>query len=92
MSFEQVALQLGLAGVIVMVWYRLEMARLNRQAITEDKKTAALTVGFQSLGNRIDHHTTADLASHAQLLEQVGRVEGKFDAVLDGQKRNKRKK
>lgn len=88
MQLEQLALQLGLAGFLVLVWYRLELIRIKNHAVTEDKKTAALTVGFQSLGGKIDTHTSADLESHARLLESVSRVEGKFDAILDGQERN----
>lgn len=84
---EQVALQLGLAGLIVLVWYRLERARITATSLTDQQRTEALTIGFQSIGGKIDTHTAADLESHAQLKEQISRVEGKFDGILDGQAR-----
>jgi threonine/homoserine/homoserine lactone efflux protein len=48
-SVEQLFLQLGICGAMLLVWFRIEMRRIERNATVEDKKTEAMAAGFQSL-------------------------------------------
>jgi hypothetical protein len=79
MSLEQMFLQLGICGAMLLVWFRIEGKRIERNASTEDRKTEAMAQGFATLASRVESHHTADLQSHQELGEAVARIEGKLD-------------
>lgn len=90
MSIEQLATSFGLPGFLVLVWYLLETAKGKRQEKAETErnqiekdKVAAMTVGFQSIGSKLDEHTKVDLAHHAKVAESIAKLDGKIDGVLD---------
>lgn len=79
MTLEQLFLQLGVCGAMLLVWFRIESKRIERNAVTEDKKTEAMSQGFATLAGRVEAHHTADLQSHAEMGEAIARIEGKLD-------------
>ncbi len=97
MDIEKALTAFGLPGVLVLVWYLLQVAKGKRdekeadikakleekRLAVEEAKVAAMTVGFQSLGSKLDHHTTVDLAHHAKVAESIAKLDGKIDGVLD---------
>lgn len=79
MSLPQLFFQLGMCGAMLFVWWRIESRRIDRTAVTEDKKTEAMAEGFRSLSSSVNAHHTADLQSHAEMGEAIARIEGKLD-------------
>ena len=79
MSLEQMFLQLGICGAMLLVWFRIEGKRIERNATTEDKKTEAMSQGFATLASRVEAHHTADLQSHQEMSTSIARIEGKLD-------------
>ena len=76
MTLEQLFLQLGICGAMLLVWFRIETKRIDRNAAVEDKKTDAMTAGFQSIGLKIDSHHTADIQSHGALATDISEIRG----------------
>ena len=71
---EQIVLQLGLAGLIVWVVYKLAMRALDRWHEAETAKTAAIADGFKAVTTSVNTHSAADIASHNRLAESHGEV------------------
>lgn len=81
MDLEQLGLQLGVAGLIIIAGYKLAIVFIERWGKVQDARTAeevrrtdAFTAGFKSL-------TEAITAGLGGLSERVGRVELKLDEV-----------
>lgn len=94
MNPEQLLLQLGLAGAILFVVYKLGMKWLDKWAEGEKAKNATLADGFAAITTSVNTHSAADVASHEKLSASVAahreqtvafhnRIEGKLDAALD---------
>lgn len=89
MNIEQVALQLGIAGLIVWVGYKIVQEFLERWSKVEERKqaedtrrTAVFEKGMETLLERVERHATNDLQSHGELSSRIARFEGKLDEVL----------
>lgn len=87
MNIEQIGLQLGIAGLLVVVGYKIAILLISRWSATEKERTSALTTGLQQIAASINQHSVADLQSHATLGEAVARIDGKLDALLDQRER-----
>lgn len=75
MSVDEFAKTLGLPGLVVLVWYLLEV----RRSKVEEAKVVAMGEGFRSLSGQIQAHETADLKSHAEMAVALGRIEKGLD-------------
>lgn len=89
MNVEQVALQLGIAGLIVWVGYKIVQEFLERWSRVEERKqaedsrrTSVFEKGIETLLERVERHATSDLQSHGELSTRIARFEGKLDEVL----------
>ena len=82
MDIQQIGLQLGIAGLLVLVGYRIAVLLIGNWRETEKERTAALAVGFMALVSKVDAHHTADLGSHQDIAEGIARVDGKLDQAL----------
>lgn len=71
MNLEEFAKTLGLPGLVVLVWYLLEV----RRSKVEEAKVVAMGEGFRSLSAQITAHQRADLESHAEMAIALGRIE-----------------
>lgn len=94
MDIEQVALQLGIAGLIIFVGYKIvqdflvRWSEVERGRQAEDvRRTDVLEKSLTSIRDKVDSHATSDLQSHTDLSTRIGRFEGKLDEVLNWQER-----
>lgn len=94
MNIEQVALQLGIAGLIIFVGYKIVQEFLERWSKVEEgrqkeegRRTDVLEKGFGSIVEKVERHATTDLQSHTDLSTRIARFEGKLDEVLNWQER-----
>jgi hypothetical protein len=71
LSLQQLALQLGIAGLLVLVGYRVAVLFIARWSETEAARTKSLEVG---LGRIADHV--------GDVRESVAALDGKLNAVL----------
>ena len=94
MNPEQLLLQLGLAGAILFVVYKLGMKWLDKWSEGEKQRNSALADGFREITTSVNTHSAQDTAAHERLAtafyahkEQAAtndaRIEGKLDAALD---------
>jgi hypothetical protein len=81
-SLEQLFLQLGICGAMLLVWFRIEGRRMEiaakadeRRTDTENKKVEAMEEGFRSLANMIADHAQADTRAHGVMAERLAAVE-----------------
>jgi hypothetical protein len=70
----QLVLQLGIAGLIVWVGFKISMRALDRWSESEKGRTEAIAEGFRSITNSVNTHSAADIASHNRLAESHGEV------------------
>lgn len=75
MNLEEFAKTLGLPGLVVLVWYLLEV----RRSKVEEAKVVAMGEGFRALSAQISAHQTADLESHADMATGLARIEKGLD-------------
>ncbi len=75
MSLEQLFLQLGICGAMLLVWFRIETKRIDRNATVEDNKTRALAEGFKSLAELVTDHAVADHQQHARQVDRLAAIE-----------------
>lgn len=90
MNPEQLMLQLGLAGALLYVVFKISMRALDRWGENEKEKTKAISEGFAAVTTSVNRHSEVDNASHARLAEAHGelrdavvRVEAKMDTIAD---------
>lgn len=94
MDGYQIGLQLGIAGLIVWVVYKVAMKLggklIDHWAESEKERNAALSDGFKAIVASVNNHSVADIASHekvaeshARLAAAVVRVEAKVDTIAD---------
>lgn len=90
MDLEKVATLFGLPGLMLGLWYLLATAQNRRlaeqdksRADLEEKRIAAMTLGFQTLGTVINNHTKDDLAHHGKVSEAIAKLDGKLDGIMD---------
>jgi hypothetical protein len=74
-TLEQLFLQLGICGAMLLVWFRIESKRIDRNASVEDKKTEALAAGFKSLAELVGDHARADQESHSKQVDRLAAIE-----------------
>ena len=86
MNLEEFAKTLGLPGLVVLVWYLMEVRRMKsngeieaRRSHVEEQKVIAMGEGFRSLSQQISAHQTADLESHGEMANALGRIEKGLD-------------
>lgn len=82
MNVEQLALQLGLAGLLLLIGYRIAMLLISNWREAERERTAALAIGFAALVNKVDVHHTSDLESHRDMADGIAGLNGKLDAAM----------
>lgn len=82
MSLEQLFLQLGVCGAMLLVWFRLEARRMElaakddeRRNDTENRKTEAMEEGFRSLASMVGDHAQSDTQAHAAMTERLAAIE-----------------
>jgi hypothetical protein len=75
MTIEQLFLQLGICGAMLLVWFRIETKRIDRNATVEDNKTKALAEGFKSLAELVTDHAVADHQQHARQVDRLAAIE-----------------
>lgn len=82
MSLEQLFLQLGICGAMLLVWMRIESQRLAQQSKSDDariavdnKRVEAMEEGFRSLASMIADHAQSDTESHAKQTERLASIE-----------------
>lgn len=90
MSIEEFAKTLGLPGLLVLVWYLLEIQRGRRaekvedaKAKLEEKKIDALTTGFHALAAKIDDHQRDEFEHHAKTREAIAGLHASFANQFD---------
>lgn len=90
MSVEEFAKTLGLPGLLVLVWYLLEIQRGRRAEKAdeaknkiEERKIDALTVGFQTLSGKIDTHQRDEFEHHATTREAIVGLHTSFANQFD---------
>lgn len=88
MNLEQLGIQLGIAGFVLLIGYRIALVLIKNWRETEAERTQAIAAGFSTLTGKVDAHHTQDLQSHQQLATGIARFDAKLDAVLDGQERS----
>jgi hypothetical protein len=73
---------LGLPGAMILVWYMLEKARGERNAKIEEqkiaadnKRTDAMSKGFESLAELVRDHATADQEAHSKQVDRLAAIE-----------------
>lgn len=74
-TVEQLFLQLGVCGAMLLVWWKLESKRIDRNATTEDKRTEALAQGFRSIAELVTDHARADQDAHARQTDRLAAIE-----------------
>lgn len=94
MDIKQLALQLGIAGLLVLVGYRVALVFIERWGKSEDKRTDAMAAGFASLvveirdtREAVTAHAIADTADHGKFADRIGRFEGLLEAAVDWNER-----
>lgn len=87
-EFVSVAKVVGVPGLVVLVWYLLELRRLKaadaidaRRSKVEEQKVLAMGEGFRALSQQISAHQTADLESHADMAERLARIDKGLDVA-----------
>ena len=75
MSLEQLFLQLGVCGAMLLVWWKLESKRIDRNATIEDKRIEALAQGFRSIAELVTDHASADQDAHARQTDRLAAIE-----------------
>ncbi len=86
----QLFLQLGIAGAMLWVFYKLGGKALDQQRVTDSERTKVIGDGFSAITIKIDTHASADLNGHREIVDRVSRFEGKLDANLDASSRVER--
>lgn len=76
MTTEQLFLQLGICGAMLLVFWRVAIKWIDRNAEVENQKTAAMAEGFKSLSGKVDTHHMADIQSHSEMAFGIAKIEG----------------
>lgn len=82
MTPEQLLLQLGVAGALLFVVYKIALVVIDRWSKAEEARTKVLADGFVSLVNKVDNHHNADIASHREMGEALVEVNTKLDTAF----------
>lgn len=79
MALDQMFIQLGISGAVILIGYRLALRWMNIQREVEQERTLAIREGF-----------AADIAAHQEITKtmqaisnQAYRIEGKLDMFFD---------
>lgn len=87
---KQILVQLGIAGLLVVVFYRVAVLLIANWREAEKERTAAIAAGFSSVTASISVHHHADVAGHERMADGLGevqqavvRVEAKLDTLAD---------
>jgi hypothetical protein len=75
-SLEQLFLQLGIAGALVFVGWKVSTLLIEKWSVGEAARTKAIAEGFAAITGKVDAHHTADLQAHAELGESVANIRG----------------
>ncbi len=86
----QLFLQLGIAGAILWVVYKLGSKMLDQQGRTDGARTKVIADGFSAITTKLDTHAIADMTGHREIVDRVSRFEGKLDQNLDATRDNTR--
>lgn len=79
MNLENLIIQLGISGAVLVVGARLASQIIRQWREVEDKRTDAMAVGFARVVDKVDDHHTADIQSHAEMAAQLARIETRQD-------------
>jgi hypothetical protein len=75
MNLENLATNISIAALIVLVGYRIALLLIKNWRDTERERTIALAEGFANLVGKVDAHHTADIQSHADLGAHLAAIE-----------------
>lgn len=70
-------------GILLYIVYLIG----TRMIASNDKNTERWASTVDKLGDKIDAHKLADVASHAAMQSDIAQLHGKIDGLLDGQDR-----
>ncbi len=87
LSFEQVALQLGISGVLIYAFVKVALVFISNWSKAEEARTKALADGFSALISKVDNHHTNDIQSHTGLATGIAEIRGKLDEAIGWQER-----
>lgn len=89
MTLEQVGLQLGIAGLLAVIGYRIALVLIRTLRESDKERTSVLKEQLASIVSSVNAHSVADLQSHAMQTEQIARFDAKLDAVLEQHQRER---
>ena len=76
----------GGAGFGVALLYVIYLVG-TRMIVSNDRSTERWSSTIEKLGDKIDAHRDADVASHGEMRSDIAALHGKMDGLLDGQDR-----
>ncbi len=82
MSIEQVGLQLGIAGLLLVVIYRISLKLIESWAKSEAARTSVLAAGLESIVTKVDNYAISDAKHHLDTSERIAKIEGALMVVL----------
>ena len=98
MNLYQVALQLGIAGLVVAVGYKIALVLIRSWREAEKERTKAIGDGLTAIAGAVQAqagilqtHATADIKSHGEITDRVSRLEGKLDQALTAERAERRR-
>jgi hypothetical protein len=78
-DIENLIIQLGISGAVLVVGYRLAGQLIRHWREVEDKRSDVLERKLAAIVDKVDEHHTADLESHAAMAAQLARIETRQD-------------
>ena len=75
MSLDQLFLQLGICGAMLLVAWRLADRALGYWRDSEKERTIALAKGFESIATLVTEHATADQDAHTKQVDRLAAIE-----------------
>lgn len=82
MTLEAMFLQLGVAGAMLLVFWRLGTMLIESWSRSDAARTETFRAGLSELNATLDKHAADDAASHREMTKQVALVHGKMDGIM----------
>ena len=75
MTLEQLFLQLGVCGAMLLVGWRIATQWLAYQREAERERTAAIAKGFDAITTLVTDHAQSDQAAHSKQIDRLAAIE-----------------
>lgn len=75
MTLDQLFLQLGICGAMLLVGWRVATQWLTYQRDAERERTAAIAKGMGDIAALVSEHATADQDAHAKQVDRLAAIE-----------------